>query len=127
LFAHRCETLAETSAAELLPAAISRAALEAGCPQCLRTLEAFVSAYGAAAGNLALTVLSTGGIYLGGGIAPRILRALRWPVFMQSFLDKSPMEAIISRIPVKVILNPSAGLLGAATFAAQSKVAGEKS
>jgi glucokinase len=127
LFAHRCETLAETSAAELLPAAISRAALEAGCPQCLRTLEVFVSAYGAAAGNLALTVLSTGGIYLGGGIAPRILRALRWPVFMQSFLDKSPMEAIISRIPVKVILNPSAGLLGAATFAAQSKVAGEKS
>ncbi len=71
-----------------------------------------MSAYGASAGNLALTVLSTGGVYLGGGIAPRILPALRWPVFMQSFLEKSPMDALMSRIPVKVILNPRAGLIG---------------
>ena len=97
--------------ADDLPAAISRAALEAGCPSCTRTLECFVSAYGASAGNLALTVLATGGVYLGGGIAPRILPALRWPIFLQSFLDKSPMDALISRIPVKVILNPRAGCL----------------
>ena len=58
-------------------------------------------------------------VYLGGGIAPRILPALRWPFFMQSFLDKSPMDALISRIPVKVILNPGAGLLGAATYASR--------
>jgi glucokinase len=127
LFPHQCETLAATSAADELPAAISRAALEAGCPQCRRILEVFVSAYGAAAGNLALTVLSTGGMYLGGGIAPRILPALGWPSFMGSFLDKSPMNALISRIPVKVILNQGAGLLGAATFASQSQVARRKS
>jgi glucokinase len=99
------------------PAAITRGALEGGCPSCTRTLEVFVSAYAASAGNLALTSLSTGGLYLGGGIAPRILPALRWPIFMQSFLAKSPMDALISKIPVRVILNPEAGLLGAASYA----------
>jgi glucokinase len=64
-------------------------------------------------------MLATGGVYLGGGIAPRILPALRWPCFMRSFLDKSPMDALISDVPVKVILNPRAGLLGAATYLSQ--------
>ena len=117
LHPHQCATLTPTPSSEDRPAAISRAALEAACPSCTRTLECFVSAYGASAGNLALTVLATGGVYLGGGIAPRILPALHWPVFMRSFFDKSPMDALISRIPVKVILNPGAGLLGAATYA----------
>jgi len=117
LCAHHCATLTPPPNADDLPAAISRAALEAGCPSCIRTLELFVSAYGAAAGNLALTVLSTGGIYLGGGIAPRILPALRWPMFTDAFLAKAPMDALIARIPVTVILNPGAGLLGAATYA----------
>jgi glucokinase len=116
LHPHQCGTLTPMPPSHDLPAAISRAALEAGCPSCIRSLECFVSAYGASAGNLALTVLATGGVYLGGGIAPRILPALRWPCFMQSFLDKSPMDALISRVPVKVILNPRAGLLGAATY-----------
>jgi glucokinase len=119
LHPHQCGTLTPMPPSHDLPAAISRAALEAGCPSCIRSLECFVSAYGASAGNLALTVLATGGVYLGGGIAPRILPALRWPCFMRSFLDKSPMEALISRVPVKVILNPRAGLLGAATYASQ--------
>ncbi len=117
LFAHQCARLMPLPAADDLPAAISRAALEDRCPSCVRTLDVFVSAYGAAAGNLALTVLSTGGMYLGGGIAPRILPALRWPIFMESFLAKAPMESLTARIPVKVILNPGAGLLGAATYA----------
>ena len=116
LHPHQCGTLTPMPPSHDLPAAISRSALEAGCPSCIRSLECFVSAYGASAGNLALTVLATGGVYLGGGIAPRILPALRWPCFMQSFLDKSPMDALISRVPVKVILNPRAGLLGAATY-----------
>jgi glucokinase len=116
LHPHQCVTLTPMPASHDLPAAVSRAALEAGCASCIRSLECFVSAYGASAGNLALTVLATGGVYLGGGIAPRILPALRWPCFMQSFFDKSPMEALISRVPVKVILNPRAGLLGAATY-----------
>ena len=119
LHPHQCGTLTPMPPSHDLPAAVSRAALEAGCPSCIRTLECFVSAYGASAGNLALTVLATGGLYLGGGIAPRILPALRWPCFMRSFLDKSPMDALISRIPVKVILNPRAGLLGAATYASR--------
>jgi glucokinase len=117
LCAHQCETLTPLPAADDLPAAISRAALDAGCPSCIRTLEIFVSAYGAAAGNLALIVLATAGLYLGGGIAPRILPALRWPMFLEAFLAKAPMDALISRMPVKVIANPRAGLLGAATYA----------
>jgi len=121
LCAHQCETLTPFPASEDLPAAISRAALEAGCPSCIRTLELFVSAYGAAAGNLALTVLATAGVYLGGGVAPRILPALRWPIFLDAFLAKSPMDALIARIPVKVIVNPRAGLLGAATYANLTK------
>lgn len=119
LHPHECVTLTPTPSTEDLPAAITRAALESQCPTCTRTLEFFVSAYGAAAGNLALTVLSTGGLFLGGGIAPRILPAFRWPVFMRSFLAKSPMDALISRVPVKVILNPQAGLLGAAVYASR--------
>lgn len=117
LHPHQCATLTPMPSIEDLPPAISRAALEARCPVCTRTLECFVSAYGASAGNLALTALSTGGVYIGGGIAPRILPALRQPIFMQSFLAKSPMDALISRIPVKVILNRRAALLGAATYA----------
>jgi glucokinase len=122
LHPHQCDTLTPMPPLDGLPAAISRAALEAGCPSCARVLELFVSAYGASAGNLALTVMATGGVYLGGGIAPRILPALHWPIFMQSFLDKSPMDTLISRMPVKVILNPRAGLLGAASFASRQSL-----
>jgi glucokinase len=117
LHPHQCSALTPMPALKELPAAISRSALETGCPSCTRTLECFVSAYGASAGNLALTVLSTGGLYLGGGIAPQILPALHWPHFVRSFLEKSPMEALVSRIPIKVILNPRAGLIGAASYA----------
>jgi glucokinase len=117
LHRHQCATLTPMPSNDALPAAISRAALETGCDSCTRTLECFVSAYGASAGNLALTVMATGGVYLGGGIAPRILPAMRWPLFMESFLDKAPMDALVSRIPVKVVLNPQAGLLGAAVYA----------
>lgn len=117
LYPHTCSALERIASPDDLPAAISLGALEHGCEVCTRTLMCFVSAYGAAAGNLALTSLATGGVYVGGGIAPRILPALRWPVFIQSFLAKSPMDALISRVPVSVILNPRAGLLGAATFA----------
>jgi glucokinase len=122
LYPHQCVALTPTPSSEELPAAISRSALTTACPLCVRSLECFVSAYGAAAGNLALTVFSTGGVYLGGGIAPRILPALRWPIFMQSFLEKSPMDAVLARMPVKVILNQGAGLLGAASYANQSTV-----
>lgn len=77
----------------------------------------FVSAYGAEAGNLALRGLALGGIYVGGGIAPKILPAIQGGAFMVAFRDKAPMTELLSKVPVKVILNEEAGLLGAASCA----------
>jgi glucokinase len=117
---HQCRDLRGAAPGDDLAALISRAALESGCERCRAILNIFVSAYGAAAGNLALTALATGGVFIGGGIAPRILEALRWPTFMTSFQAKAPLEHVIVRVPVRVILNPGAGLLGAACFAARA-------
>ncbi len=87
------------------------------CPLCVATVETFVSILGAEAGNLALKVLATGGVYIGGGIPPRILDQLRQPRFLAAFREKGRMRELLSSIPVHVILNPKAGLLGAASFA----------
>lgn len=100
------------------PTAITTAGRERRCRSCVETLEMFVDAYGAEAGNLALRTVSTGGLFIGGGIAPRILAALTDGRFMRAFRDKSPFEPLLSAIPVKVILNAETGLLGAAVFAA---------
>jgi len=81
---------------------------------CTATLNTFVSILGAEAGNLALKVLATGGVYLGGGIPPRILPLLSQGQFMQAFKRKGRFTELTARIPVHVILNPKAGLLGAA-------------
>lgn len=95
-------------------AEISGAALERRCAGCVAALEMFVDAYGAEAGNLALRVVATGGLFVGGGIAPKILPALADGRFMRAFLSKEPFRDMLSKIPVKVILNADAGLLGAA-------------
>jgi len=100
------------------PAALSTAALEHRCAACVETLDLFVEAYGAESGNLALRSVSTGGLFIGGGIAPKILPALNTGGFMRAFLAKPPLEEMLQRMPVKIILNPEAGLLGAAVFAA---------
>jgi glucokinase len=100
-----------------LPARITRAAIERRCPACVETLDLFVSAYGAEAGNLALRMVATAGVYVGGGIAPKILPALESGLFLEAFRAKEPMAALVATIPVSVILNPDAGLLGAAVFA----------
>jgi glucokinase len=100
------------------PAAISAAALERRCDGCVEALEMFVEAYGAEAGNLALRVVSTGGLFVGGGIAPKILPAIGDGRFMRAFREKAPFEPLLAAMPVKVILNPQTGLLGAAVFAA---------
>ena len=100
------------------PAAIiSRAALAGSCPLCCHTLDLFVTLYGAEAGNAALRYLATGGIYVGGGIAPKILHALKGPAFMTSFTAKGRLTPLLESIPVKVILNDRAALLGAARCA----------
>ena len=84
-----------------------------------RALDLFCETMGAQAGNLALTVVAKGGVYLAGGIAPRIVQRLESGPFMKAFLDKGRLSDMLSLIPVHVILNPSVGLLGAAAEAAR--------
>jgi glucokinase len=100
------------------PRQIVGAAFEKRCSGCVETLDVFVEAYGAEAGNLALRTVATGGVFIGGGIAPKMLPALDRGTFMNAFRAKPPLEAMLATIPVKVILNADAGLLGAAVFAA---------
>ena len=99
------------------PAAISDAGLTRRCPECAEALEMFVDAYGAEAGNLGLRGVATAGVFVGGGIAPKILSALQNGRFMAAFLAKAPMDALVAAMPVHVIVNPDAGLLGAAVAA----------
>jgi glucokinase len=99
------------------PAEITGAALAGRCAGCIETLDLFVEAYGAEAGNLALRSVATGGVFVGGGIAPKILPALTNGAFMRAFSSKPPLDAMLRSTPVKVILNEQAGLLGAAVFA----------
>ena len=102
------------------PAAISRAALDQRCTGCREALDVFVGAYGAEAGNLALRTVATGGVYVGGGIAVRILPALAAGGFMSAFRAKAPFERMLGQVPVRVILNPEVGLLGAAGIASRA-------
>jgi len=93
---------------------VSEAAIYDGEPLCVEALEMFVSILGSAAGNLALVGLTTGGIFLGGGICPKILPKLRDGLFMEAFCAKGRFRSLLSNIPVKIILNDQAALLGAA-------------
>ncbi|MFH0996824.1 MAG: glucokinase [Pseudomonadota bacterium] len=100
---------------------ISQRALDGKSPLCIQALDLFVSLYGAEAGNLALKIMATGGVYLGGGIAPKIVSMsskLRESGFMNAFTDKGRMRPLLQDIPVRVILNPKTALLGAARHAA---------
>jgi glucokinase len=100
-----------------LPAAISQAAMEGRCRRCADAFQLFIEAYGAEAGNLALRAVATAGVYIGGGIAPKILPVLESGLFLEAFRAKEPMADLVATIPVSVILNPDAGLLGAAVRA----------
>jgi glucokinase len=84
----------------------------------VEALDMFTEAYGAEASNVALRSMATAGLYIGGGIAPKILPALTTGSFMRAFLAKTPLEGMLARMPVRVILNAQAALLGAAVFAA---------
>ena len=94
-------------------AVITRAALAGECPLCGQVLDLFVSLYGAEAGNVALRTLATGGVYLGGGIAPKIIERLKGPGFMLAFSTKGRLSPLLEEIPVRVILNDRTALLGA--------------
>jgi len=100
---------------------ISAAALAGEVAICEEALARFVSAYGAASGNLALSCLSMGGLYVGGGIAPDILPALRDGRFRAAFLEKGRMREILADVPIRVILEPRAALLGAAQRALMAR------
>jgi glucokinase len=98
-------------------ATISRLGLEGTDPLCVATLELFCSIYGSEAGNVALRSVATGGVFLGGGIAPKILPALGRGAFTEAFSAKGRYREFLERIEVRVVLNPRAPLLGAAHYA----------
>lgn len=98
-------------------AAISQAALKGACGLSVQALDLFVSLYGAEAGNLALKVMATGGVYVGGGIAPKIITKLKDGTFKQAFTAKGRMQPLLEAMPVRVILNDKTALLGAARYA----------
>ena len=96
---------------------ITENALSAKSEICQKALDMFVSAYGAEAGNLALKVLSVGGLYIGGGIAPRIIEKLKDGTFIKAFTDKGRLSQLLINMPVRVILESRAALMGAAAYA----------
>jgi glucokinase len=99
-------------------AAISKAALDGVDGLAEKALDLWISVYGAEAANLALKVMATGGLFLAGGITPKILGKLTGPLFMKSFLDKGRMRPLVESVPVHIVTNDKAGLLGAARCAA---------
>jgi glucokinase len=100
-------------------AAISIAALKGSDRLSVQTMEIFVAAYGAEAGNLALKLLPNGGLYLAGGIAAKNLSLMQDGTFLKAFLDKGRVSPLLKKVPVHIILNPQVGLVGAAVRAAQ--------
>ncbi len=98
-------------------AAITRAALAGTSPLCGQALDLFVSIYGAEAGNLALKVMATGGVFVGGGIAPKIIAKLRETIFTKAFTAKGRLRPLLEAVPVRVILNDKTALLGTARYA----------
>ena len=106
------------AAADDLSAEISQTALANEAEICVQALDVFVSVYGAEAGNLALRAKSVRGLYIGGGIAPKIVAKLKDGTFMRAFGDKGRYTDLLAAIPVQVILNDQAALRGAAYYAA---------
>lgn len=100
-------------------AAIAEAAIHQTDPLSSQTMELFVSAYGAEAGNLALKLLPYGGLYIAGGIAPKILPLLQQGKFLDNFQAKGRVSPLLQKVPIHVVLNPKVGLIGAALYAAK--------
>lgn len=99
-----------------LAAAVATTASQDACPVCAEAMALFVRLYGREAGNVALKHLALGGVYLGGGIAPKNLELLRAPGFLEAFRDKGRMSDLMARMPVRVILDPYVALRGAARY-----------
>ena len=117
----RCEEpawLAAELRADEPPRVITRAALDNKSELCVKSLDLFVCYYGAEAANLALKVFATGGVYIGGGIAPKIIDKLKDGRFMEAFLGENRLKDLLQAMPVRVIMNDKTALIGAARFAA---------
>ena len=97
--------------------------LQGKAPICERMLDIFVSIYGAEAGNLALKIMATGGLFISGGIAGKIMPKLTTGTFLEAFISKGRLQPVMETIPVKVIVNERIGLIGAARYAAMQQVA----
>jgi glucokinase len=111
--------LAQAMQSEGKAAAISNAAMAERDALSTETMQRFVSLYGAEAGNLALKTMCSGGLYVGGGIAPKIMPLLESGAFLDAFFDKGRMRPLLEAMPVRIILNDRAALYGPALFAAQ--------
>jgi glucokinase len=98
-------------------AVIDRHASDGSCPLCTASMDIFVRTLGSEASNLALKTMATGGIFLGGGIPPKILPLLRRPIFLESFLSKGRLRPLLETMPVHVILNDETAMLGSARYA----------
>ncbi|HET9010761.1 MAG TPA: glucokinase, partial [Gemmatimonadaceae bacterium] len=112
-FTHRttCPVIGEPEDASDIAPRVTAAGMAGTCASCREALEIFISVYGAEAGNLALRSLATGGVYVGGGIAPKVLPAISDGRFMDAFRSKPPMADLLASMPVHVILNTRTGLL----------------
>ena len=117
--AEPCPNVSRDAAPADMPSAIASSGLGGTCSACEETLGLFVSALGAETGNLALRSMATAGIFLGGGIPAKILPALRSPSFLQAFAAKPPMGHLLDAMPVAVVLEEHASLIGAAVAARQ--------
>jgi glucokinase len=106
----------QINAAPDVPALISRLALEGNAAICDHSMTIFVSVFGAETGNCALHYMTTGGIFIGGSIAAKIVPKMQEPAFMESFLDKGRLAAVLKDMPVKIVLNDDCGLAGAARY-----------
>jgi glucokinase len=111
------EWLSARLAREDPPAVIGGAAVAGTSPLCAAAVHLFLAMYGAVAGNVALTLMATGGVYLGGGIAPKLLALLRGPAFLGGFNGKGRMRPLLERMAVRVVLNDRTALIGAARYA----------
>lgn len=110
--------LGEEMASGDTAAAISRAAIAERDALCVEALDLFIHLYGVETGNHALKIMATGGVYVGGGIAPKILEKLKGPQFMAGFLAKGRMRPLLETMPVRVILNDRTALFGPALYLA---------
>jgi len=103
---------------------ISQIALEGKAPICEKALSIFVGVFGAEAGNCALQYMATGGVFIGGSIAAKIVPKMKEPVFLESFLDKGRLEVLLNDMPVKIVLSDDCGLSGAARYTLVQKAFG---